>query len=650
MNCTHNGRHAQSSKFPIVFDSFFDPIKKMMGIFILLLISYTVWPQCYIPTTSTGNSIVATTTDIGNHCDDCETSIILPFSVSIFGTSYSSLNVSSNGYIRFAGSVLTSPFTNVCFPTVSATGLIAPLWDDLRTDAAGQGIFTSVSGSGPNRIFNIEWRAQYFSGGAAVNFEVRFYEGSTRIDFVYGTLNGAGSSATVGLQNSTATAFSQFSCNSASLSSGLMITWQQGLVTYYRDQDNDGYGDASVSVQSGCAAPAGYVAASGDCNDNDATIFPNAPEVCDSKDNDCDGSVDESCGSANVLVNNNNGAAPDRYFTQSESSILAFDNKVVIAFNDAGSNAVNVPKFTGWAYSTNGGASFTDGGTLPNNPYGDAGDPVLARNNTTGRIYLSTLAFNAPGTVQVFRSDDNAVTWMLPVNGTPGGSSENKPWIAVDNFAGSGNGNVYLMSKRYSGATAMFFFRSTDHGSTFIPIGGIPIAGPGSEGAYIAVGPDHSVYAFYYEAGSIMMRKSTNQGVNFGPPIPVVTGLIGGTNGDLGLTGIRNGGLPPALFRSNEFPHVAVNPVSGHLYVVYANRGLSPDKADVFFRSSTDGGTSWGPPVKVNDDVTMTDQWQPTIAVMPDGSGLSVFYYSRQEDPATNNLFKYYSRIATISG
>jgi hypothetical protein len=47
---------------------------------------------------------------------------------------------------------------------------------------------------------------------------------------------------------------------------------------------------------------------------------------------------------------------------------------------------------------------------------------------------------------------------------------------------------------------------------------------------------------------------------------------------------------------------------------------------------STDGGTTWGPRIKINDDVTTNDQWQPTIAVTPDGSKLGIFYYSRQED------------------
>ena len=68
----------------------------------------------------------------------------------------------------------------------------------------------------------------------------------------------------------------------------------EGLVesTYYRDADLDGIGTASDAV-SGCAPPSGYVASSGDCDDDCAACFPGATETCDDLDNDCDGSVDE---------------------------------------------------------------------------------------------------------------------------------------------------------------------------------------------------------------------------------------------------------------------------------------------------------------------------------------------------------------------
>lgn len=66
----------------------------------------------------------------------------------------------------------------------------------------------------------------------------------------------------------------------------------EGLTTaYYPDADLDGYG-LTTGVVNACSAPAGYITTAGDCNDSDATIKPGASETCNSKDDNCDGIVD----------------------------------------------------------------------------------------------------------------------------------------------------------------------------------------------------------------------------------------------------------------------------------------------------------------------------------------------------------------------
>lgn len=66
------------------------------------------------------------------------------------------------------------------------------------------------------------------------------------------------------------------------------------LYTYYYDEDQDGYGDISRDTTT-CNdfAPDGFVMPSTDCNDQDAAINPDAIEICDNIDNNCDGNTDE---------------------------------------------------------------------------------------------------------------------------------------------------------------------------------------------------------------------------------------------------------------------------------------------------------------------------------------------------------------------
>ncbi len=63
--------------------------------------------------------------------------------------------------------------------------------------------------------------------------------------------------------------------------------------TWYTDADSDGFGDPAVPT-SGCAAPLGTAADNTDCNDADPAVNPDATELCNAVDDDCDGLTDDA--------------------------------------------------------------------------------------------------------------------------------------------------------------------------------------------------------------------------------------------------------------------------------------------------------------------------------------------------------------------
>jgi hypothetical protein len=63
-------------------------------------------------------------------------------------------------------------------------------------------------------------------------------------------------------------------------------------LAWYPDVDGDGYGDADAKPTIACVGPEEQITDNRDCDDTDAEISPDATEICDGYDNDCDGHDD----------------------------------------------------------------------------------------------------------------------------------------------------------------------------------------------------------------------------------------------------------------------------------------------------------------------------------------------------------------------
>ena len=182
---------------------------------------------CQYVTSSGTGAIVPGIIDTGNHCDNCLTQIAFPFPVQFYNATFTQAYVSSNGNLQFTGN---APYlgTSCPLPISCLNAAILAYQDDLRTDGPGGGIFTLVTGSAPNRIFNIEWRTTYTGRMGTANFEMRFYENQTSFDIIYGMTADNGGSEESGVQLSGmggSCDATTFSCQTAMLTNGLKVTY-----------------------------------------------------------------------------------------------------------------------------------------------------------------------------------------------------------------------------------------------------------------------------------------------------------------------------------------------------------------------------------------------------------------------------------------
>jgi len=266
----------------------------------------------------------------------------------------------------------------------------------------------------------------------------------------------------------------------------------------------------------------------------------------------------------------------------------------------------------GWAYSRDAGRTWTFPGMLQKGVFRT--DPCLDTDRE-GSFYYFSLSDSF--LCQVFKSTDGGLTWGPPVEAFGG----DKNWMVVDRTAGIGRGNIYCIWQRFANCCGdRTFTRSTDGGASFI----YPVAIPGAPTfGTLAVGPDGEVYAAGIEAingqnyEQLVVAKSTDA------KNPAATPTFVTRRVDLG-GGMRLGGGPnPAglLGQAGVAVDHSGGPTRGYVYLLCSVDPPGPDPLDVTFTRSADGGQTWSPPRRINDDAPGTNAWQwfGTLSVAPDG-------------------------------
>jgi Dockerin type I domain len=309
-------------------------------------------------------------------------------------------------------------------------------------------------------------------------------------------------------------------------------------------------------------------------------------------------------------------------------------NKITIGWRQFNSVASNFRQ-AGWAYSTNGGNSWTFPGVLENNIF--RSDPVLDTDASGDFFYLSLLETFFDN---MWRSLDGGISW---INLAPAKGGD-KQWFTIDTTNSIGRGFQYqcwsTSGNNYGGRQ---FTRSTDGGFTWLNPVNIP-----NTPAWGTPDVDTNGILFVggvnLGTGQIWCERSSNaRDAAATPAFEQSTRVNLGGNIVISEP-INPEGLVGQVFLAVDRSGTATN------NNVYMLASVQPtgfgSGSDVMFVRSIDGGQTFSAPVRVNDDPINHSKWHwfGTLAVAPNGRIDSVWLDTRNAANNTDSqLFYSYS-------
>ncbi len=125
------------------------------------------------------------------------------FQYNGYSSPFTDVAISSNGFISLSELSNSYLLNNLYNGASGERPIIAPLWDDLDLVLTSN-LSYSTSGIAPNRVFTVQWLNTKWGFGAteaAISFQIKLYETSNWIEFIYKPENGnsVAPSASIGL-------------------------------------------------------------------------------------------------------------------------------------------------------------------------------------------------------------------------------------------------------------------------------------------------------------------------------------------------------------------------------------------------------------------------------------------------------------------
>lgn len=156
--------------------------------------------------------------------DDASATVTLPFAFDFYGTSYSTAEIASNGFVRLGAGAATD-YRNVSIPSIDdPNAFIAPAWDDWAPNQGGT-VSARLIGSSPNRVYVVTWdEVPHYNFPGEASFQVLLFEGGDVVmqyrDMTVGLVGiDDGASATAGTEDATGMLGTEISENAPDLRS-----------------------------------------------------------------------------------------------------------------------------------------------------------------------------------------------------------------------------------------------------------------------------------------------------------------------------------------------------------------------------------------------------------------------------------------------